>query len=288
MQPGGPLGASRKARLTEMGATGAEVPPTPAFIFLAWQDPQSRRWFPVGRLWREGTDYRFGYLQGFSDAAREAGLAPLPSFPEPGKVYASENLFPLFRNRVMNAAREDFESYLERLGLVRGSDGDRLMFDILARSRGIRSTDSFEIFPLPLVEGDASVQYRLDFFVHGVRHTPDAAQAAAQGLESGARLYLLADLQNPEDPRALALRTPNRHLVGYLPRYYCADLHDLMASGERVDVTVLRVNPPPAPPQQRLLCRVASEWPFERQPLSQAQYRLLGEGPAPVDPRENG
>ena len=229
-------------------------------LFLAWQDPTSRGWFPVGKLWWAEGSFRFGYIRGFERAEREAGLEPLLSFPQRDQVYRSEHLFPLFRNRIMNSSREDFDGWLARLGLELPAEGsgEALLLDILARSGGQRSTDSFEVFPRPLV-GD---RYRLEFFVHGLRHANPGAQARAEALASGDTLRFMADLQNPEDPLALALRTEDRHVVGYLPRYHCADLHALFGERESVNVEVLQVNLPPTAPRHRILCRVDAAWPF--------------------------
>jgi hypothetical protein len=33
-------------------------------LYLAWQDPEDRRWFPVGRLSFDGYVYRFVYTNG--------------------------------------------------------------------------------------------------------------------------------------------------------------------------------------------------------------------------------
>ncbi|MEO1231656.1 MAG: HIRAN domain-containing protein [Myxococcota bacterium] len=254
-------------------ARGRADGPVRGPLFLAWQDPTSRSWFPVGRLWWSEGSFRFGYIRGFERAEREAGLEPLLSFPQRHQVYRSEHLFPLFRNRIMNSSREDFDGWLARLGLEPPDEDARedLLLDILARSGGQRSTDSFEVFPRPLV-GD---RYRLEFFVHGLRHANPAARARAEALAPGDVLRFLADLQNPEDPLALALRTEDRHVVGYLPRYHCADLHALFGEREKVTVEVLQVNLPPTAPRHRILCRVEAAWPFSHPPLAQPTYDLL-------------
>lgn len=243
-------------------------------LFLAWQDSESRRWFPVGKLWWAEDRFRFGYIEGFQTAREEAGLAPLLAFPRPELLYTSEQLFPLFRNRIMNPSREDFDVWLSRLGLQAPDDEssrEQLLLDILARSGGKRSTDSFEVFPRPLV-GD---RYRLEFFVHGLRHANAAARERAERLAPGDPLRLIADLQNPVDPLAVALCTEDLHIVGYLPRYHCADLHALFGERCPVRAEVMQVNLPPTAPRHRVLCRMGAEWPFSHPPLDQPTYRLL-------------
>lgn len=241
-------------------------------LFLAWQDGASRRWYPIGRLSCTDGVYRFVYVEGYRRACQEAGLAPLIGFPEVERVYDSESLFPLFANRVMSSSREDYPAYLGRLGIT---DGPHAPLQMLARNRGRRSTDPFEVFPRPMVETDDGPRFRTTFFVHGVRHGPEAAQARAARLVEGELLYPMRDWSNPEDPQAIALRTGDRYLIGYVPRYYCADLMRVYASVGSPSIVVQRVNPPPAPTQQRVLSRIDARWTFAEPPLSEGDYRPL-------------
>ena len=198
----------------------------PPILYIAWQDPVSRAWYPIGRLTSVAAGaYRFVYLRGFLEAASRGHLEPLPGFPEIDRVYEASELFPFFKNRVMSPAREDYRDYLERLDL---ETGPATPLAILARSEGRRTTDSFEAFSHPLAAGTAEL--RIEFFLHGLRHVPESAQARARALTPGERLFLLPDPQNPEDPRAIAVRTADKHLLGYVPRYYCADLLAVLAA----------------------------------------------------------
>jgi len=252
------------------------VNPDPQAIFLAWQDPASRAWFPIGKLTCEsGKVYRFVYTQGFEDAQRQAGLTPLIGFAEVHQVYESTDLFPLFANRIMSRSREDYQSYLERFALP--EEGASTLA-LLARSQGRRSTDSFEIFAHPLAHGPGGEpRYEVDCLVHGIRHMPAAAAARAEALVPGERLLLMPDPHNPEDPRAVALRTEDKVLLGYVPRYYCADLAALFAAGVRAEVRVLRTNPAPTPIQQRVLVHLEAPWPLERAPFCQPEYQQIGQ-----------
>lgn len=256
---------------------GVERAPTSA-LHLAWQDAASRRWFPIARLERRLVGFRFVYLAGFRTAA-QAGLAPLPAFPDPSRAYESERLFPFFRNRVMNRARKDFEVWVARMGYAEADalTEDEVAFEVLARSRGRRSTDPFELFPSPQAKGEGGMVYDLEAFVHGVRHATDSAQAELLELETGAALSLVPEPSNPADPDAIQVCTDSGARVGYVPRYHCRDLHRLMEAGRELRSTLERVNPPPTPVQQRLLVRIRSDWPFEEGPLSDPVYRPLVE-----------
>ena len=92
-------------------------------LFLAWQAPtdsaRSRAWFPVGRLDAEPEShhYRFRYTRGALSAQKAVGFTPLLAFPEFNTAYESEDLFPLFQNRVLSPKRTDFQEYIQWLDL---------------------------------------------------------------------------------------------------------------------------------------------------------------------------
>ena len=74
-------------------------------LFLAWQNPASRAWFPIGRLAFNGARYRFSYIQGAVTAQQEGDFDPLWAFPELDRVYESLGLFPLFADRLLRRSR---------------------------------------------------------------------------------------------------------------------------------------------------------------------------------------
>ncbi len=246
-------------------------------LFLAWQDYESRRWYPVGRLVADGDRYRFFYLQGARRAQREAGFRALDSFPSLDDFYESDILFPLFQNRVLSPSRPDFLEFLEYLNLP-ATENDPVV--LLARSGGRRATDALEVFPCPQRTGTG--EYHIHFFVHGLRHLPEGSVDRVGRLRAGERLLLAKDFQNPEDPEALLLRTQNaferdRYLVGYCPRYLTADAMQVILRCGEVNVRVERVNPPPAPMQFRLLCSLTGCWPADWQPFSGEDYVPINE-----------
>jgi hypothetical protein len=113
-------------------------------LYLAWRQPD-QRWWPVGRLSREGSEYVFTYTQG-ARSAEEAGFRPLSSFPDFDQVYVSTQLFPTFQNRLPPQSRPDYEDFIEWMDLEHG-EADPLV--MLARSGGQREADMFEVFPVP-------------------------------------------------------------------------------------------------------------------------------------------
>lgn len=247
-------------------------------LYLAWQAPATRRWYVVGRLTAELGVYRFVYTRGALRADHEAGFGSLSSFPELDRAYESDTLFPLFANRLMPQSRREYPAFVEWMS-VPEDESDPIA--LLARSGGMRATDSLEVFPEPEQRPDGS--YHIRFFVHGLRHFPPSSMERAKELRPGERLLLMRDFQNEHDPRAIMLRTSGEtsgdvYPLGFCPRYL---LEDLLALLERnpgqAKVEVERVNPPPAPVQFRLLCSLTMRWPEGFRPFAGPDYQAIPE-----------
>lgn len=240
-------------------------------LFLAWQNPISRRWFPIGRLTFDGNLYRFGYIQGVVTAQREGDFELLWAFPELNTVYESYELFPLFSNRLLRRSRPEYPDFLQWLNLP---DHTHDPITLLSRSGGQRATDSLEVFPYP--ERDKQGRYQAHFFSHGLRYLPAETQPHILHLQPGDRLYVAHDCQNPYDDKALMLRTEDKYIVGYCPRYLVNDFFDLLARApKKLEVVVERVNPAPTPLQFRLLCNLRAEWSADFEPFSDRAYQPL-------------
>jgi HIRAN domain len=241
-------------------------------LYLAWRQPD-RRWWPVGRLSHDGSEYEFTYTNGALLAAAESGFRPLLSFPDLDAVYLSKQLFPMFGNRLPPRSRPDYLDFVEWLDL--GTDETHAM-GMLARSGGQRETDTFEVFPIP--EPTAEGRYESTFFVHGLRHRGPEAEKEVRLLATGDALILQADPGNPHDRRALRVLTTLRgtHL-GFVPRYLCEDVQSLQdgAGHDGVRVRVRRINPPPAPAQFRILCSLDAPWPAGFRALSSPDFEPL-------------
>ncbi|QSJ20720.1 DNA-binding protein [Nostoc sp. UHCC 0702] len=240
-------------------------------LFLAWQDPNSRAWLPIGRLTFDGTKYQFVYTQGATKAQTQYKFQLSYSFPELNKVYTSVELFPLFSNRLMRRSRPDYKNYIKWLNVPEGKDDP---IAILSRSGGRKETDHFEVFPCP--EPDDNGLYHIHFFAHGLRHLPACANERINQLQTGELLYLANEFQNPYDSRALLLCTKDHYIVGYCPRYIVDDVFKLNNKNpELVKVEVERVNPVPTPLQLRLLCNMSAQWHEDFQPFSSWEYQPL-------------
>lgn len=116
-------------------------------LFLAWQDPLSRTWFPVGKLTQAEGLYHFTYLQGALEASKKAGFSPIPAFPDFYLSYRSAALFPLFANRLLRRSRPEYSDFVQWLNLPEHTDDP---IALLARSGGQRKTDYSASIPHPL------------------------------------------------------------------------------------------------------------------------------------------
>jgi hypothetical protein len=239
-------------------------------VFLAWRDPESRRWLPVGQLSRERDDFRFVYTKGAEESER---FVPFGRMTDLHAVYVANELFPLFSNRLMPRSRPEYRDFLVWLGL---DPGDHDALELLGKSGGARATDALQVFPCP--EPTPENNYVVEFFSHGIRHLPQSARERIGDLTPGESLFLLQDLQNPSDPSALLMRTADPlSIVGYYPRFYSAEFSKLIAlvGQDKVEATVAGVNPD-APLQFRLRCRLSAPWPVGFTACSDDAFKVLG------------
>lgn len=244
---------------------------TPKTLFLAWQDPFSRSWFPIGRLMFDGVIYEFVYTQGVKEAQQKCGFQPLSSFPRLDDVYKSTQLFPVFSNRLLSPSRPDYSSFIQWLNIPQ-HEADPIT--ILSRSGGQRQTDTLTVFPCPVPDEDG--QYHIHFFSHGVRHMPQCSIERINRFELGEKLWLAHEFQNSHDDQALSLNTEDHHIVGYCPRYLTSEVFKLLQQNSNlVNVCVEHINLPPTPLQFRLLCNMTAQWSDDFRPFSSQEYQPL-------------
>ena len=234
-----------------------------------WQDPDTRRWYPVGMLTRTADLYKFVYTEG----AREAkGFVPFGRMKDLNKTYKSTDLFPLFANRILARSRPEYDQYVRWIGAETAPDDEML---ILARTGGARATDSLMIYAKP--EPNERSEFDLFFLCHGIRHLPRAAIERINKLTEGDPLYPMFDVLNPFDVDAVGLRTNDPvWLVGYVPRFFARDVRMCIEAAEpsRIKLQVMRVNPD-APMQLRLLCRLIAPWPKGYESCSGPEFKPL-------------
>lgn len=238
-------------------------------LYIAIQDHASRKWSPVARVRKEGDFYRLNYTAGAKDLDGFKGFGLMKSLEN---EYVSSEIFPLLKNRVLASNRPEYKKLITWLGL---NESHHDTFEELARTGGVRATDTIELIPVP--EPTSQSRYEAYFFVRGLRHLPSGTEELVNDLNIGDRLFLMKDVQNEADPYALLLRTKDPvSLVGYAPRYYSEDF-SILASGDDVKatkVTIERVNLD-APLTYRILCKISAPWPSTFEPCMASKFSSL-------------
>jgi hypothetical protein len=247
--------------------------PRSPVLFVTWRSPKTHAIIPVGRLIYRDDDrlYEFAYIKKAEEARRQ-GFMPFLDFPYQGQFYLSQQLFPLFANRVLPANRPEFRDYTKALGL---SMEDVDPMQILARTGGRRETDQIEMFPLPLPDPNTGA-FLTHWLLRGIKYLPqpDVENRIAR-LKVNERLMLMFDVQNEYDRSAIAVRAEDGVLIGYLPAYLTEEVRKLLSECAQIRAFVERVNPPPAGVHHRLLCRVEGCWPAGYIPFSTEDYQPI-------------
>jgi hypothetical protein len=145
---------------------------------------------------------------------------------------------------------------------------------ILARSGGGRATDSIELFSPPARAEENGV-FRTFFWMHGFRYLDQSQHDRILSLQPGEELFPSPESDNRVDPHAIQLLTADHAKVGYAPRYLANEANGLLNAGVNGRIFVERVNPYPAPAQQRLLCRLEACWPSNFQPFASDTYQPI-------------
>ncbi|MCY4578257.1 MAG: hypothetical protein OXD31_04345 [Chloroflexi bacterium] len=232
-------------------------------VYMAWQDSQSRRWFPVGRLVKNDSDYEFTYVNGALHAKDSAGFLEIPGFPKLAKSYRADELFPAFRGRTMNMSRPDRAGYLRQLGL------DEAKWDAvteLSISGGQSRADNFEVFPA--IEPDRDGRFETRFVLHGMRHVNRHSIERSESLRVGESLRLSFELGNPATEHAILVLSEDYYSLGWLPRYLVYGMHrDNAWMVSEVDVYVAQVNHA-APLSHRVLVDFTGKLPNGFNPMT--------------------
>lgn len=218
----------------------------------------------IGRLRSDGAHYSYRYTRG---AQRLEDFQPVVGLGEPGDESRSEELFPVFRQRIMRRRRPGYERYMRQLGA--DPDGPASEWWQLIRSGGYRVGDSLRFLPVPEVRDGIA---RARFLVHGVRHLPGrtlqleagprtlGAEEHARTLDAlrpGERLRLVPEPGNDFSSRALLVASADTPL-GYVPDVLVEDIAELRAAAE---LAVEHIAEPAAPPHRRLFVRLRAPAP---------------------------
>jgi len=241
-------------------------------LMVAWQNTSNRQWIPVGRLSHKKEQFIFEYTHGAETLFSEKKFIPFGNMTDIHGRYESNELFPIFKNRLLTKSRPEYKDYVKWLGLTEDNIDPFLE---LSRTGGIRATDQLQVFPIPKV--DKKGMYSFIFFGHGIRHLPKHYIERVHQLKVGDPLYLMKDCQNPKDPHALALRTVDPlEVVGYTPRFLSDDFTQLidLNGPNQVKTSVFAINLD-SPIQYRLLCKIETHWPKQFKAFSHKDFETV-------------
>lgn len=238
-------------------------------LLVLWQKPENRAMIPVATLSYDSVSYRFEYLPA---ARTERSFRPLIGFRDLDQTYTSDDLFPLFRERVMDPSRSDFERVVDGLDL----DPDAATpWEQLVSSGGGTEGDTLQMTPMPHeVEGG----WECSILLSGIRYlqiksvqtvdgwTPvygeDDFERILAAVQPGDQLRVKQELGNKYNPDALLAFTSSDDVVGYLPDWAAKFVKPLLAAGS-FSMKVARVNPARAGWHLRLLVDAHGDESFD-------------------------
>lgn len=226
---------------------------------------QHRLYRAVGFLYCLGGRYEFAYTRG---AVERDGFLPLLGFGDVRRRYVSEELFPLFAERIMSAKRPDRPRYLDALDLSPESEP----WEILGRSGGRRAGDTIEVVPEPIVEADGRTSSV--FLIHGVRHRGPEASRVIDTLEPGDELRLRWDEGNEVNPLAVLVLHGHDVELGYVPDPLVGYVQKVMSDPEH-RLTVVRANGPEVGSHLRLLVRLEGSVSADYVPFGESEWHTV-------------
>lgn len=217
--------------------------------YLAWQAPERKDWHVVGMLSESDNGYYFSYTNG---AKASDKFIPFSGMEDMDAIYRSEDLFPLFRNRLLSERRPEYPKFIQWLGL---SEKDATPVSILGRSGATRSTDKLQMFSCIELQDDGRFEHI--FFVHGLGYLDDRVSERVSRLRRGDELFLCLDVQNKHDPEAVLIRAEApAEILGYFPRYLAKDISNFLKDSPEDIKVIVEALSEEAPPNYQLQCRL--------------------------------
>jgi len=225
-------------------------------LFVTWQAPESRRFFPIARVLRLPTgEFEWAYLRAVRDAIALGGFAGLPGFEDVEGVSVGPELPAPFAHRVPGRPVRRSTSRPRAANDVLDPAPITLLVPV-----GAGRHERLEVFspPLPAPLGGAWGV----FGARGVRRVP-GSQGAALTLVEHERLGLVPEPSNAYNPHAVLLARSDGSAIGYLPDYLANELAEALGPGLpelgtrlRVEVASFeRIHHPPADPLYLVSCR---------------------------------
>ncbi|WP_300673904.1 HIRAN domain-containing protein [Desulfoluna sp.] len=240
-------------------------------LILAWYNSERHAWVPVGRLEYLNNKYFFRYTSEVESLHEKDNFRPLAGMDKFETCYESDEIFPLFKNRLLQKNRPEYQDYLSWLNI---EENEYSPIEELSKTGGIRSTDHLRLFPIPKKQND---EYAISFFSYGIRYLSASCTDRLAKLNPDDKLYLMKDFQNKYDGHALLMRSEDPiEILGYVPRFFAEDFEKLidLNDGDKVSVTVEKVNLK-SPSQYKLLCKCRTTWPDRFVPFSGSEFQHI-------------
>jgi len=249
-------------------------------LFVTWQAPESRRFFPIARVLRlPAGGYEWAYVQAVREATAH-GFAGLPGLEDLEAVSVSVELPAPFAHRLPARPR-------------RPAPQPRPANDVLDPAPitllvpvGAGHGERLEVFAPPLpapIVGAWGV-----FAARGVGRVP-GSQAAIETLAPHEPLQLVPEPTNAYNPRAVLLARADGTAFGYVPDYLANELGEALGPGEplgpRLSVelsSIERVVHPPAEPLYHVLCRYTCDAELAARLFRSESYRPLAASAYPL------
>ena len=241
---------------------------TIAELLVLWQQPSSRAMLPVAILSFDGELYRFRYVDG---AAELDGFRPLLGLHDFDREYESDELFPLFRERVLDPARSDYQRVVDELDL---DPAHATPWEQLIRTGGTSEGDTIQVTPFPRA---TETGWECVFLAAGLRYFQQKSVRTARGstpiytaaefedvlasLVPGDHLEVIPELGNDYNPSAQLLFHEEK-VVAYLPDWLARLCAPWANGGNALVGKTIRVNEAGAGWHLRLMAVVSAEEPF--------------------------
>jgi len=242
--------------------------PRSIFVAARSRGEENPAWATVGKLSKEGSYYEFRYTAG---AKKLPGVTPFPGLPDLEKVYQMEDIFPIFKNRLLSERRPEYKKWLSWGGFDADENPDAIA--ILSTLGSRRTADSLELFASPIQLADSTCYTQ--FFLHGARH--HVTQEVLERLAVGEKLIVRKEDDNRHDELAVAVDNNQKQCLGYIPKFLTRDVRYLSEHcPDELEIRIKRANVE-APSHYQVLCELSSCWPVGFSPCSDGDFELMVE-----------
>lgn len=233
----------------------------PDMVYFAWEAPRYRGLYVVGVLTKKEDKFIFRYTQGAITAMEEDKFDPIIGMIDLKTVYISQELFPIFKNRLLSKKRPEYSKFIYYLGLEDKDPEDITPITIFARSRGLRMTDRYQLFEKIEIQKDGYFEHI--FFINEEGNLADSAEKRTLNLVENEVLTLAADDASTLDKNAvLVLARDPVEIIGYCPNYLSKYIRPLLYRKDiELKVSVKRLSKE-GPTDYRLMCKLEGKSSF--------------------------